>query len=151
VGFVVDKVVLGQVFSKYFGFPCQFSFHSLTPHSSSGACTIGQLVADIPSGLSLTLPQETKKPKQKNNNYHDYWLPKQINKQTNLRARTLFLTSNVHLNCNNIRKFIILYIIITFIICHYIPILNHSRPIKFLFLVSYLTTLSLLILFGVSW
>jgi hypothetical protein len=22
VGFVVDKVVLGQVFSKYFGFPC---------------------------------------------------------------------------------------------------------------------------------
>jgi hypothetical protein len=27
VGFVVDKVALGQVFSKYFGFPCQ-SFHS---------------------------------------------------------------------------------------------------------------------------
>jgi hypothetical protein len=24
VGFVVDEVVLGQVFSKYFGFPCQF-------------------------------------------------------------------------------------------------------------------------------
>jgi hypothetical protein len=23
---VVDKVALGQVFSKYFGFPCQFSF-----------------------------------------------------------------------------------------------------------------------------
>jgi hypothetical protein len=22
VGFVVDKVALGQVFSKYFGFPC---------------------------------------------------------------------------------------------------------------------------------
>jgi hypothetical protein len=28
VGFVVDKVALGQVFSKYFGFPCQ-SFHQL--------------------------------------------------------------------------------------------------------------------------
>jgi hypothetical protein len=27
VGFVVDKVALGQVFSEYFGFPCQFSFH----------------------------------------------------------------------------------------------------------------------------
>jgi hypothetical protein len=29
VGFVVDKVALGQVFSEYFGFPCQFSFHLL--------------------------------------------------------------------------------------------------------------------------
>jgi hypothetical protein len=27
--FVVDKVALGQVFSKYFGFPCQSSFHQL--------------------------------------------------------------------------------------------------------------------------
>jgi hypothetical protein len=27
--FVVDKVALGQVFSEYFGFPCQFSFHQL--------------------------------------------------------------------------------------------------------------------------
>jgi hypothetical protein len=24
VGFVVDKVALGQVFSKYFGFPCKY-------------------------------------------------------------------------------------------------------------------------------
>jgi hypothetical protein len=29
VGFVVDKVALGQVFSEYFGFPCQFSFQRL--------------------------------------------------------------------------------------------------------------------------
>jgi hypothetical protein len=29
VGFVVDKVALGQVFSEHFGFPCQFSFHQL--------------------------------------------------------------------------------------------------------------------------
>jgi hypothetical protein len=29
VGFVVDKVALGQVFSKYFGFPCQSSFHQI--------------------------------------------------------------------------------------------------------------------------
>jgi hypothetical protein len=27
--FVVDKVALGQVFSEYFGFPCQSSFHKL--------------------------------------------------------------------------------------------------------------------------
>jgi hypothetical protein len=26
VGFVVEKVALGQVFSEYFGFPCQSSF-----------------------------------------------------------------------------------------------------------------------------
>jgi hypothetical protein len=63
VGFVVDKVALEQVFSEYFGFPCQFSFHRLlhTHHLSSGAATIGQLVADVPSGLSLTPPQQTKK------------------------------------------------------------------------------------------
>jgi hypothetical protein len=45
VGFVVDKVALGQVFSEYLGFPCQSSFHQLPhnhPHLSSGACTIGQ-------------------------------------------------------------------------------------------------------------
>jgi hypothetical protein len=27
VGFVVDKLALGQVFSEYFGFPCPSSFH----------------------------------------------------------------------------------------------------------------------------
>jgi hypothetical protein len=45
VGFVVEKVVLGQVFSEYFGFPCQSSFHQLLHnhhHLSSGACIIGQ-------------------------------------------------------------------------------------------------------------
>jgi hypothetical protein len=29
MGFVVDKVVLGQVFSESFGFPCQYTFHLL--------------------------------------------------------------------------------------------------------------------------
>jgi hypothetical protein len=45
VGFVVDKVTLGQVFSEYFGFPCQSSFHQFLhnhPHLPSGAGTIGQ-------------------------------------------------------------------------------------------------------------
>jgi hypothetical protein len=56
VGFVVDVVARGKIFSEYFGSPCQFSFHRLlhTHHLSSGAGTIGQLVADVPSRLSLT-------------------------------------------------------------------------------------------------
>jgi hypothetical protein len=32
VEFVVDKVALGQVFSEYFGFPCQSSFHQFLHH-----------------------------------------------------------------------------------------------------------------------
>jgi hypothetical protein len=65
---VVDKVALGQVFSEFFGFPSQFSFHRLLHihhHLSSGAGTVGQLVADVPGGLNLTPPQESKKTKQK--------------------------------------------------------------------------------------
>jgi hypothetical protein len=57
--FVVDKVALGQVFSEYFGIPWQFSFHRLLHshhHLLSGAGTVGQLVADVPSRLSLTPP-----------------------------------------------------------------------------------------------
>jgi hypothetical protein len=45
VGFVVYKVALAQVFSEYFGFPCQSSFHQFLHnhhHLSSGAGTIGQ-------------------------------------------------------------------------------------------------------------
>jgi hypothetical protein len=44
-GFVVDKVALGQVFSEYFGFRYQFSFHQqfhTHHHLSSGAGTICQ-------------------------------------------------------------------------------------------------------------
>jgi hypothetical protein len=32
VGFVVDEVALGQVFSEYFGFSCQSSFHQILHH-----------------------------------------------------------------------------------------------------------------------
>jgi hypothetical protein len=32
LGFVVDKVALGRVFSKYFGFPYQSSFHQILHH-----------------------------------------------------------------------------------------------------------------------
>jgi hypothetical protein len=52
-------VALGQVFSKYFSFPCQFLFQLLrTHHLSSGTGTIGQLLANVPSGLTLTSTQE---------------------------------------------------------------------------------------------
>jgi hypothetical protein len=62
VEFVVDRVAVEQVFSEYFGFPCQFSFHQLLlTHLSSGARTIDHLVADVPSGLSLTPPHEMNK------------------------------------------------------------------------------------------
>jgi hypothetical protein len=37
VGFVVDKVALGQDFSDYFGFSCQYSFHQIPhPHNYPG-------------------------------------------------------------------------------------------------------------------
>jgi hypothetical protein len=45
VGFVVDKVALGQIFSEYFSFPCHSSFYQFIHnhhHLSSGAGTIGQ-------------------------------------------------------------------------------------------------------------
>jgi hypothetical protein len=48
VEFVVGEVALGQVFSEYFGFPCQ-SFHRLLHASSSKADTTGQIAADVPS------------------------------------------------------------------------------------------------------
>jgi hypothetical protein len=47
LGFVVDKVALGQVFSEYFGFPCQNrSFYQLLHHHNYS----GQL----PEALQLT-------------------------------------------------------------------------------------------------
>jgi hypothetical protein len=54
---------MGQVFSEYFGVPPKFTFQRLfhIHHLSSETGTIGQLVADVSSGLSLTPPQETKK------------------------------------------------------------------------------------------
>jgi hypothetical protein len=65
MGFVVDNVALGQVFSEYFGFPCQFSFHRLlhTHHLLSGAGTVGELAVDVPmlTQSHLTAPRKYKK------------------------------------------------------------------------------------------
>jgi hypothetical protein len=56
----------GVGFLEYFLFPYQCSFHRLLhTHLSSGVSAIGQLVADVPSWLSVTPPQETKKKKPK--------------------------------------------------------------------------------------
>jgi hypothetical protein len=62
MGFVVDKAVLEQISFQYFVFFCQ-SFHRLlhTHHPLSGAGTLGQIVNEAPSGLTLTPHQESKK------------------------------------------------------------------------------------------
>jgi hypothetical protein len=69
--FVVDKVALGQVFSEYFGFPCQSSFYQLLQKSSSSI--IWGLynrpeVAAVPSGLSPIPPiiKKYKNPRRSN-------------------------------------------------------------------------------------
>jgi hypothetical protein len=66
VGFVMDKVELGQVFSEYFGFPSQSSFHQFLHnhhHLSSGAGTTGQYWPQY---------QETQSRPTKNNNNNKY-------------------------------------------------------------------------------
>jgi hypothetical protein len=56
----------GQVSSDYFGFPYHFSFRQmLHTHLSSGSGTMGQLVTDVPSGLS-PIPLNLKK-------YKKFW------------------------------------------------------------------------------
>jgi hypothetical protein len=57
VAFVVANVALGQVFCDI-SFPYQFSSHRLL---SSGVGTIGQIVADVPSGLSHPTHEKLKK------------------------------------------------------------------------------------------
>jgi hypothetical protein len=55
VGFVVDKMALGQAFSEYFGFPCQTHFIPPTSPSSQSPWTgtIGQYMAAVPRGPSM--------------------------------------------------------------------------------------------------
>jgi hypothetical protein len=40
---MVDKVALGQIFSKYFGFPCEFSFHNCSKFIIIIAYHLGQV------------------------------------------------------------------------------------------------------------
>jgi hypothetical protein len=62
---MVDKVT-GEGFLIVLRFPLPILIPPTAPQSSlssSGAGTIGYFVADVPRGLSLTPPQETKKKK----------------------------------------------------------------------------------------
>jgi hypothetical protein len=54
-----------KIRTEYFGFPCQFSIHRLfhTHYLSSRAATVGQLVADMPSGLKSHPTLKKKQPK----------------------------------------------------------------------------------------
>jgi hypothetical protein len=64
VGFDVEKVEVGQVFIRIPRFPLPILILPNAPYpSSSGAGTVGQVVVDVPRGLSLTPPHETKKKK----------------------------------------------------------------------------------------
>jgi hypothetical protein len=72
----VDKAALGQVFFEHYGFPCQ-SFHRLLHihhHLSSGVGTIGQIVAYVQSGFSLTPSQETIKVKGMTSNFPTFMI-----------------------------------------------------------------------------
>jgi hypothetical protein len=57
----------GAGFLRILRFPLPILIPPTAPHYhlSSGAGTIGQLVADVPSGLSLTPPKDTNKKKTK--------------------------------------------------------------------------------------
>jgi hypothetical protein len=72
---VVEKVALGQDFSEYFDFP-RHSIHRLlhTHHyPSSGAGKIGQIVAELPSGLGLA--QKSDEIKFKTDNINGFEVP----------------------------------------------------------------------------
>lgn len=59
--FVSDKVALEHGLSMHFSFLCQSLHRLFHTHTSPLVGTIGQTVADVPSGLSLIPPQDMKK------------------------------------------------------------------------------------------
>jgi hypothetical protein len=61
---MVDEVALGQIFSKYISFCCQFSVHQMFYiYLSLGLGVIGPLAAVVPSGPSFTTLHELEKKK----------------------------------------------------------------------------------------
>jgi hypothetical protein len=75
--FVVDKVVLGQVFSKYFDFPSQASFHQLLHdhhHLSSDAGTIDNTGRSIKLTQFRSTTNNNKKNNNNNNNLNFSWI-----------------------------------------------------------------------------
>jgi hypothetical protein len=64
VGFVVNKVALGQFFSQYFYFPCQSSFHQLLHdhhHLIIWDWYNRPVVAALPSYLTKNNKEKTEK------------------------------------------------------------------------------------------
>jgi hypothetical protein len=64
----VREIDTGAGFFRVLQFPLPISYHRLLHtyrHLSSMAGTVGQEEADVPSGLSLSPPQETKKCKKR--------------------------------------------------------------------------------------
>jgi hypothetical protein len=55
MGFVVDKVALAHVVSKYFSLPCQFSFHQLL-HIHLSSCHRRYIVSTLTASLNNTNP-----------------------------------------------------------------------------------------------
>jgi hypothetical protein len=48
---MVDKVTLGQLFFKFFGFPCHFSYHQrFALVCRQGAGAVGPLVVGVSNG-----------------------------------------------------------------------------------------------------
>jgi hypothetical protein len=64
VGFVVDKVALGQDFSKYFGFSCQSSFHQILHHHHNHPGQV-QLAIQWPTCRVDSVPRPTMRIKKK--------------------------------------------------------------------------------------
>jgi hypothetical protein len=71
MGFVVDKVALGQVFSEYFCFPWQSSFTKFSILKITRGKYNRPEVADVPSGTSLDSTPTTMRIK---NFLHSFWV-----------------------------------------------------------------------------
>jgi hypothetical protein len=98
VGSVVDKVALGQVFSEYFGLPCQSSFHQFLNnhhHLSSGAGTIGQWWPQY---------QETQSHPTKNNNKKNSTGKLTVTISFHLPSKSSFSHSTIAYSWNGVIK-----------------------------------------------
>jgi hypothetical protein len=65
VGFVVDKVALGQIFSEYFGFPCHLHSTKFSIITNTRGRYSRPVVADVPSGPSMDSTPHNAKLKKK--------------------------------------------------------------------------------------
>jgi hypothetical protein len=99
VGFVVDKMASGQVFSEYFGFPCHPHFIPPTyPSSPSpGTGTIGQYMAAVPRGLPYRLHFPLTNLKKKEKKIIDYAIPALCTDRINGQINKNIMLVSVHI------------------------------------------------------